>query len=297
MAEKMLEGLGVALVTPFNKDTSIDYEALEKLIEHVIKGGCDYLVALGTTGETPTLSYEEKVVVTRFIREKSAERVPLVLGVGGNSTSKVVEDIKRRDLEGYSAILSVTPYYNKPNQEGLFLHYKAISEASPLPIILYNVPGRTGVNLSAKTTLRLSELSKNIIGVKEASGKLEQAEEIIKNAPTGFSVISGDDASVAPLMQRGATGVISVLANAFPTIMKQLVTLCREYKYEEANTLQLKLQSIIGHLFEDGNPAGVKALLSKMGIVENILRLPLVPASKETEEKLFKETEELQRES
>lgn len=297
MAEKMLEGLGVALVTPFNKDTSIDYEALEKLIEHVIKGGCDYLVALGTTGETPTLSYEEKVVVTRFIREKSAERVPLVLGVGGNSTSKVVEDIKRRDLEGYSAILSVTPYYNKPNQEGLFLHYKAISEASPLPIILYNVPGRTGVNLSAKTTLRLSELSKNIIGVKEASGKLEQAEEIIKNAPTGFSVISGDDAAVAPLMQRGATGVISVLANAFPTIMKQLVTLCREYKYEEANTLQLKLQSIIGHLFEDGNPAGVKAILSKMGIVENILRLPLVPASKETEEKLFKETEELQRES
>ena len=297
MAELMLEGLGVALVTPFKKDLSIDFEALEKLIEHVISGGCDYLVALGTTGETPTLTFEEKVLVTRFIREKAAGRLPLILGIGGNSTAKVIEEIKRRDLEGYTAILSVTPYYNKPNQKGLYLHYKAISEASPLPLVLYNVPGRTGVNLSAQTTLKLAEDSHNIVGVKEASGKLEQSEEIIKNVRKEFFLISGDDAAVAPLMQKGASGVISVLANAFPSRMKKLVNLCQEQRFKEAFELQHKLQSIIGHLFEDGNPAGVKSILSQMGMIQNILRLPLVAVSPGIEEKLYQETEELLRES
>lgn len=294
MAEKLSEGLGVALVTPFNKDFSIDYGSIERLIEHVINGGCDYLVVLGTTGETPTLTTEEKVSVTRFIRERVGGRLPLVLGIGGNSTAKVVEDIKRRDLEGYSAILSVTPYYNKPNQEGLYQHYKLISAASPLPILLYNVPGRTGVNLSAKTTLRLANHSSKIIGVKEASGSLQQSEEIIKNSPKGFAVISGDDGAVATLMQHGAVGVISVLGNAFPSVMKRLVSLCSAHKYEEAYILQQKLQSLIGHLFEDGNPAGVKFVLSKMGLIENVLRLPLVPVSKNLEDKLLKEAEEIE---
>ena len=293
MAEMKFEGLGVALVTPFNKDFSIDYEALEGLLNHVVSGGSDYLVVLGTTGEPPTLTLEEKIVVTQFIKEKTAGNIPLVLGIGGNSTSKVIEDIIRRDLDGYSAILSVTPYYNKPNQEGLFQHYKAISEASPLPVILYNVPGRTGVNLSADTTTRLSHTSEKIIGVKEASGKIEQTEEIIKNARNGFCVISGDDGCTAALMKRGAKGVISVLGNAFPGIVKKLVTLCQENKNTEAEEFQKSLQPIIGHLFEDGNPGGVKTVLAKMGLMNNVLRLPLVPVSRSTEERLYKEVERL----
>lgn len=294
MEKTNLDGLGVALATPFNKDFSIDYESLERLIEHVINGGCDYLVVLGTTGETPTLSDAEKVLVTRFVCEKTAERVPLVLGIGGNCTTKVIEEIQKRDLEGYSAILSVTPYYNKPTQEGLYRHYQAIGESSPLPIILYNVPGRTGVNLTADTTVRLSSLSQKFIGVKEASGNLEQSEKIISNSLSDFKVISGDDALVTALMRRGAVGVISVLANAFPTVMKKLVVLCREGKFSEAEVLQLKLKSIIGHLFEDGNPAGVKAILSIMGLAQNILRLPLVPVNQKIEEKLRNEISEVQ---
>ena len=296
MAEINLAGLGVALVTPFNKDFSIDFEGIEKLLDHLIKGGCDYLVVLGTTGEPPTLTYEEKIIVTRFIREKVDDRLPLVLGIGGNSTTKVIEDIKKRDLEGYSAILSVTPYYNKPNQEGLYQHYKAISDASPLPLILYNVPGRTGVNLSAETAIRLSYYTDNIIGIKEASGNLKQSEEIIKKSRKGFTVISGDDGYTKPLMEIGAKGVISVLANAYPNIVKRLVKLCQDKEYSKAETLQETLKSIIGHLFEDGNPGGVKALLNRMDMIENVLRLPLVAVSKSTEEKLFKEAEKIEKE-
>ena len=294
MADLKIDGLGVALTTPFKEDLSIDYESLEQLIDYVINGGCDYLVALGTTAETPCLSYEEKLIVTKFIKEKNDGRVNLVLGIGGNNTAQVIEEIKRRDLDGYEAILSVTPYYNKPTQEGLYRHYKAISEASPLPVILYNVPGRTGVNLSADTTIRLSNLPSNICGIKEASGKTEQCERIINGAHQGFKLISGDDGSISPLMKIGASGVISVLANAFPQKVRKLVDLCKAKRFDEAEVLQNKMQSIIGHLFEDGNPAGVKALLAQKGIMKNILRLPLVPVSSRIEEKLYIEAEELE---
>lgn len=283
-------GLGIALVTPFKQDLSIDFEALGNIIEHVIRGGCDYLVALGTTAETPTLSLEEKKEVTRFIKDKVNQRVSLVLGIGGNNTKGVINDILSRDLSGYSAILSVAPYYNKPTQEGLFQHFKAISEASPLPIILYNVPGRTGVNMTARTTLRLANHSKNICGIKEASGNLEQSREILSQVPPSFSLISGNDSDTTPLMRMGGKGVISVLANAFPAEVKKLVSMCKESKYEEAIKFQESLKPLIGYLFEDGNPAGVKAALAHLCLAQNILRLPLVPVSKEVERKLAKET-------
>ena len=288
MADICLDGLGVALITPFQKDLSIDFKALESLIEHVVGGGVDYVVVLGTTAETPTLTKEEKVTLISFVREKINGRVPLILGIGGNNTMAVVDDILTADLRGYEAILSVTPYYNKPSQEGLFQHYKVISEASPLPILLYNVPGRTGTNLTSRTTLRLANLSKKICGVKEASGNMEQAYEIIKEAPKGFSLVSGDDASIYCLMKKGAKGVVSVLANAFPKEVKKLVDLCDSQSFEEAELYQAKLDTIIKHLFTDGNPAGVKSLLSEMGMIHNILRLPLVPASREVSDQLSK---------
>ena len=292
MADIRFDGLGVALITPFHKDLSIDFEALGELIENLISGGCNYLVVLGTTAETPTLSFDEKQEVARYVREKTGGRIPLVLGIGGNNTSGVIEDINKRDLDGYSAILSVTPYYNKPTQEGLFLHYKAIAENSPLPIILYNVPGRTGVNLSSRTTIRLANLSDKIIGVKEASGNFDQCKEIIQNTPTKFQLISGDDAATCALMKTGGCGVISVLANAFPKEVKRLVNLCHNKEFEQAQIYQTSMLSLISHLFEDGNPAGVKSILYKMGRIENVLRLPLVPVSNEVEDKLERATKE-----
>lgn len=292
MADLILNGAGVALVTPFNADLSVDFESLEKVIEHIVDGGCDYIVALGTTAETPTLSYKEKIEVTKFVKNKINGKIPLVIGIGGNNTNGVIQDIATRDLEGYSAILSVTPYYNKPTQEGLFQHFKAISESSPLPIILYNVPGRTGVNLTAETTLRLSELP-NICGIKEASGNIVQCEEILKKGNEGFFVTSGDDALTCDLMKKGGVGVISVLANAFPKEVKSLVRLCQQNNYPEASKLQNLLNPFIGNLFEDGNPAGVKAVLSKIGLLKNVLRLPLVPVSKRLDEKLEKEAKKL----
>ncbi|MCH5240405.1 MAG: 4-hydroxy-tetrahydrodipicolinate synthase [Muribaculaceae bacterium] len=282
-------GLGVALVTPFKRDFSIDYDSLKKVINFVIEGGCDYIVALGTTAETPTLTREEKDEITSFIRKETGGRIPLVLGIGGNNTQRVIRNIEQRDLEGYSAILSVTPYYNKPTQEGLFQHFKAISESSPLPIILYNVPGRTGVNMTSNTTLRLALSSPKFIGIKEASGKLDQSQEIIKGAPAGFSLISGNDSDTAAIMAMGGSGVISVLGNVLPSNMKKLVELCRNLKFDEATELQMRLNPLIKYLFEDGNPAGVKCLLSKSGLVENFLRLPLVGVSDTIKEKLEKE--------
>lgn len=289
MAEAKIDGLGVALVTPFREDLSIDYKSLGTIIEHIISGGCDYIVVLGTTAETPTLSLREKEEVARFICDITAGRVPLVIGIGGNNTKGVIDDIKSRNLTGYSAILSVTPYYNKPTQEGLFQHFKAIAEASPLPILLYNVPGRTGVNLTAKTTLRLARFSDKFCGIKEASGKLDQCEEIIKDAPAHFKVISGDDALVSKMMRIGGKGVISVIANAYPALMKEMVEDCQNSRRENADTCQEKLLPLIRDIFEDGNPAGVKAILAKMGMIRNVLRLPLVSVSKEVEKKLEKE--------
>ena len=290
MADTKLEGLGVALVTPFKEDFSIDYSGLERLIEHVIEGGCDYIVALGTTAETPTLSREEKNALTQFIKEKVSGRLPLVIGIGGNNTYGVIEEIRSRDLTGYEAILSVVPYYNKPTQEGLYQHFRTISEASPIPILLYNVPGRTGVNLTAKTTIKIYRDSKNIIGIKEASGNISQSEEIIKGTDNNFKLISGNDSDTFSLMDLGARGVISVLANAYPKEVKKLVTLCQNKETTEAKNYQESLQTLIKNLFIDGNPAGVKALLSQMNIVKNILRLPLVPVSKEIEKELIKST-------
>ena len=280
MAEQNLNGLGVALVTPFHKDKSIDYESLAGLIDHVIEGGCDYIVALGTTAETPTLTTEEKIILTDYIREQNSGRVPLVIGIGGNNTKGLCEELKSRDLTGYSAVLSVTPYYNKPTQEGLYAHYSALAESSPLPILLYNVPGRTGVNMTARTTLRLAEAGGDkFCGIKEASGNLEQVREILASAPEGFKVMSGDDSLTCRFMRLGANGVISVLANAYPAQVRRLVSLGEAECHKDAEQLQQDLQEFTDLLFVDGNPAGIKCALSQIGLIENELRLPLVRVS------------------
>ncbi|MCH5225237.1 MAG: 4-hydroxy-tetrahydrodipicolinate synthase [Muribaculaceae bacterium] len=286
MAHDFLKGLGVALVTPFRQDKSIDYEALERIVERTINGGCDYLVALGTTAETPTLSLEEKEKITRFIVEKAQGRIPLIVGIGGNNTKAVADDIRNRDLSGYSAILSVTPYYNKPTQEGLYRHFMYIAETSPLPIILYNVPGRTGVNMTANTTLRLSAACSNIIGIKEASGNHIQCEEIMKGCRDDFHLISGNDPDTVSLMKKGASGVISVLANVLPDKMKIIVDNCLKSNYSEAERMNYFLNPLMGQLFEEGNPAGIKAMLSAWGLIENILRLPLVAVNPHLENKI-----------
>lgn len=293
MAEVRLKGLGVALVTPFNEDLSIDYPSLERLIEHVIEGGCDYIVALGTTAETPTLSKDEKREITSFIRLKTAGRVPLVIGIGGNNTQGVIQEIKETDTSGFCAILSVTPYYNKPNQEGLYRHYEAISKESQLPIVLYNVPKRTGVNLSAKTTIRLASDFPNICAVKEASGDLNQAEEIAKNTAESFLVISGDDGNACEMMQCGGVGLISVLANAFTDKVRDMIHHCEAGKPEYALSLKKELEPIISHIFEEGNPAGIKSALSHLGLIKNYLRLPLIPVSEPVDSKIKKACQQL----
>ncbi len=293
MANFNLEGTGVALVTPFKADKSIDFGALGRLIDYQIESGIDFLVVLGTTGETPTLSGEEKNQIINFVRSHAADRVPLVLGLGGNNTMAIVKELKESNFEGFSAILSVVPPYNKPSQEGLFQHYSAIAEASPLPVILYNVPGRTGVNMTAETTLRLANAHKNIIGVKEASGNFVQIEEIIKNKPDHFEVISGDDGITYPLMTLGAKGVISVIANAFPKEFGQMVRKCLRGDFKGALPLHFQFTELFNLMFVDGNPAGVKATLNALGMIENELRLPLVPTRLSTNEKIHAICEQL----
>jgi 4-hydroxy-tetrahydrodipicolinate synthase len=283
MTEVSLKGLGVAMITPFNDDGSIDYEALSRLIDYQLDNGTDYIVALGTTAETPTLSKDEKKEVSRFIVKKVDGRVPIVLGVGGNNTLALVEELKRSDFSGISAILSVTPYYNKPTQEGLYQHYKALSEASPLPLILYNVPGRTGVNMTSETTLRIANDCSKVIAIKEASGKLDQIEEIIKGSPKGFSVISGDDAVTTAVIDMGGIGVISVFGNAFPKEMSWLVDCALKGDSINArNKMEEDFNELFHLIFIEGNPAGVKSILSQKGIIKNRLRLPLVPVSDKT---------------
>ncbi|MCM1377061.1 MAG: 4-hydroxy-tetrahydrodipicolinate synthase [Clostridium sp.] len=281
-----LEGLGVALVTPFNEDKSIDFNALGKVVDFCVDNNADFLVVLGTTGETPTLFPGERQDVKDFIRKQTDGRIPLVLGMGGNNTAAIVADLQNEDLSGFDAILSVVPYYNKPSQEGLYQHYKAIADASPLPVILYNVPGRTGVNLTAQTTLRLARDFPNIIGIKEASGNFPQIEEIIKNKPQSFNVISGDDGITFPLMTLGATGVISVIGNAFPKEFGKMVRLCLKGEFDKALPLHFKFTELFNLLFVDGNPAGVKCTLNAMGLIKNELRLPLVPTRLSTNEKI-----------
>lgn len=275
-------GMGVALVTPFNKNKEIDYSALKRVIDHVVDNGADFLVALGTTGETPALFPEEKAKIKDFIRSHTNGRIPLVIGVGGNNTAEIVKQLKEDDLSGYSAILSVVPPYNKPSQEGLFCHFKAIAEASSLPVILYNVPGRTGVNMTADTTLRLAREVHGIIGIKEASGNIHQIQRLLREKPEDFTVLSGDDGMTYPLMTLGAQGVISVLGNAYPKEFSEMVHLCLEGNYIEAVDYHYKFREIIRLLFADGNPAGVKCVMHDMGLIENVLRLPLVPVCENT---------------
>lgn len=287
MARHMnLKGMGVALITPFKHDKSIDFPALARLLEHIIQNGADYIVVLGTTAETATLDESERESVKQFVVERVNQRVPLVLGVGGNNTKALTDYLGHNDFSAFKAILSVVPYYNKPSQEGIYQHYKAIAEASPLPVILYNVPGRTGVNMISETTLRLAHNFENIIGIKEASGNIAQMDDIIKNKPSDFMVISGDDGITFPLITLGAVGVISVIGNAFPKEFSRMVRLALEGDYQKALLIHHRFTELFRLLFVDGNPAGVKCLLNAKGFIENELRLPLVPTKITTYEKI-----------
>src|ERR1035437_5083998 len=277
-------GTGVAIVTPFNKDNSVDYKSLGKLVNHIIKGGVEYIVVIGTTGESVTLSKEEKKSIISFIIENVNKRVPIVLGLGGNNTQEILNSLKvKSDFKNIDAILSVSPYYNKPNQRGIYEHYKAIAKESPVPIILYNVPGRTSSNITADTTLTLAKDFKNIIAIKEASGNLEQCMKIIKHKPNSFSVISGDDMLTLPMIASGADGVISVVANAFPKDFSEMTRQILACNVKDAQKLHYKLTDIIEQLFADGNPSGVKAALELFNITSANLRLPLVRVNKATQ--------------
>jgi len=271
-----LIGTGVALVTPFKKDFSVDTEALTKITNHVIEGGVEYLVILGTTAESATLNAEEKEVVIQTIVAANKGRVPMVLGVGGNNTAKVVEELKTRNLSQFAAILSVSPYYNKPTQEGIYQHFKAVSEASPIPIIVYNVPGRTSSNMLPTTVIRLANDFKNIIGIKEAAGDIVQAMKLIQTKPEGFLVISGDDMITLPMVLAGGAGVISVIGEGFPKEFSEMVRLGLNKKVDEAYKLHYKLADSIDMIFEQGNPAGIKEVFKHLGLSENTVRLPLV---------------------
>jgi len=286
MADINLKGMGVALVTPFRQDESVDFEALGKLVDYQLQNGTDYLVVLGTTAETPTLTEEEKKQVVDLVISKVRGRIPIVLGVGGNCTRAVVEKLKTDNFDGIDAILTVVPYYNKPSQEGIYQHYKAVAASTNLPIVLYNVPGRTGVNMTAETTLRIARECKNVVAVKEASGNITQMDDIIKNKPENFSVISGDDGITFPLITLGAVGVISVIGNAFPKEFSRMTRLALAGDYDSARTIHHKFTELFDLLFVDGNPAGVKSMLHMMGFMENKLRLPLVPTRITTFEKI-----------
>lgn len=289
MARMNLSGMGVALITPFKADKSIDYDALAKLIEYQIGSGTHYLVVLGTTAETPSLTSQEKQQIRKFVIERVAGRIPLVLGLGGNNTLGVIEEMKAmEELKEFSAILSVVPYYNKPSQEGIYQHYKAIAANSPVPVILYNVPGRTGVNMTAETTLRIANDCPNVIGIKEASGNISQMDDIIKHKQKDFMVISGDDGITFPLITLGAVGVISVIGNAFPREFSKMVRLGLAGDFDGARAIHHRFTELFELLFVDGNPAGVKCALADMGMIENELRLPLVPTRVATYEKIHR---------
>ncbi len=290
--KEKLSGVGVAMITPFTTDGRIDYKALARMIDYVIEGGVDYIVALGTTAETPTLYMPERAVIAMFIANQIAGRVPLVIGCGGNSTSEVLDQLREFDLRSADAILSVTPYYNKPSQEGLFQHFRTVSEHSPLPVILYNIPGRAGVNMTAETTLRLAREVPNIVGIKEASGNIEQMQRIIDARPEDFLVLSGDDAMTIPLMRRGGNGVISVAANAFPKKFSECVGYAKRGEFDRADEAYRPLDEAVKALFAEGNPVGVKCALSAMGLIDSRVRLPLVegsPALRAEFEKLIEE--------
>lgn len=286
MVEKRLKGMGVALITPFNEDGSVDFDSLMKLVDYQLQNGTDFLCVLGTTAETPTLTAEEKREIKNKVIERVNGRIPILLGVSSNCTQNVIDYVQSEDLRGVDALLAAVPYYNKPSQEGIYQHYKAIAEATKLPLVLYNVPGRTGVNMTAQTTLRLARDFDNIIAIKEASGNITQMDDIIKNKPEGFDVISGDDGITFPLITLGAVGVISVIGNAFPKEFSRMVRLSLNGDYKNARTIHHQFTELFNLLFVDGNPAGVKAMLNMMGMINNRLRLPLVPTRITTYERM-----------
>lgn len=282
----IFHGLGIALVTPFKPNGEVDYEALRRLIDYQLDNGADFFAILATTSESPCLSAEEKETIAHTIIDHVAGRARILKYCGGNNTAAVVDEIKHADWKGVDGILSICPYYNKPSQEGLYQHFKAIAEVCPLPIVLYNVPGRTGVNLKAETTVRIAKDFDNIVAIKEASGSLEQVDEIIKNKPKNFEVISGDDALTFPMIASGAVGVISVIGNALPKEFSQMIRLEFRGEYEPARVIHHQFTELYKLLFVDGNPAGCKALLNDMGLIENVLRLPLVHTRIETKQKM-----------
>ena len=286
MAQNIFKGLGIALITPFKADGSVDYDSLERLLNYQIDNGADFLCILATTGETPCLSREEKNSITDLVKRVVRGRIPILKYCGGNNTAQVLEEMRNSDWSGIDGILSICPYYNKPSQEGLYQHFKAIAKESPLRLVLYNVPGRTGVNMKAETTVRLAKDFPNIVGVKEASGSLEQVDEIIKNKPDNFNVISGDDALTFSMVASGAVGVISVIGNALPAQFSKMIRLEFNGEYDAARKIHHCFTELYKLLFVDGNPAGVKALLNDMGMIENVLRLPLVPTTITTKQKM-----------
>lgn len=277
--QKILTGTGVALVTPFKSNAEVDLDALGRVIDHVINGGVEYVVTLGTTGETPTLSKEEKIAIIQYTYEKVAGRVPVVVGVGGNDTMNLIKDLETFPLEKSVAVLSASPYYNKPSQEGIYQHYKMLAAVSPKPIILYNVPGRTGRNVNADTTIRLAKEVKNIAGIKEASGDMGLCMQILRDAPKGFFVVSGDDSLALPQIACGMTGVITVAGNAFPKDFSDMVRHCLKNEFTSARVINERLIEAYDLMFAENNPAGVKAFMAEMGLLENNLRLPMVPLS------------------
>lgn len=286
MAHNIFKGLGIALITPFTLDGKVDYKSLRRLLDYQLANGADFLCILATTGEAPCLTKEEKEELTSFIKGVVGGRIPILKYCGGNNTAAVVDEIKTTDWTGIDGILSICPYYNKPSQDGLYQHFKAIAEASPLPIVLYNVPGRTGINMKAETTVKLAKDFSNIVAIKEASGSLEQVDEIIKNKPDNFDVISGDDALTFSMIASGAAGVISVIGNALPKEFSRMIRLEFNGEYEPARKIHHMFTELYSLLFVDGNPAGCKALLNDMGMIENVLRLPLVPTTITTKQKM-----------
>jgi 4-hydroxy-tetrahydrodipicolinate synthase len=292
---KKFRGTGVAIVTPFKNDSSIDFAALGRMVNHVINGGVNYIVVMGTTGESATLTKDEKKAIISYVVEVTDNRVPLVTGIGGNSTQEVINCVRYANLTGVDGILSVAPYYNKPNQRGLFQHFKAIATCSPIPVIMYNVPGRTCSNISSETCLELAHECDNIVAIKEASGDITQIMRIIKDKPDSFSVISGDDMMTIPIIASGGSGVISVLANAFPAATSELVTNSLKSNFKSAREIQLRYLEMIELLFIDGNPAGVKAMLNIMNLCQNNLRLPLVPVNRAIYSRIQKAIDEVKK--
>ena len=286
MEKKELHGMGVAMVTPFDATGVVDHEVLARLVDYQIASRTDFLCVLGTTAETPTLSEEEQLAVRKTVVERNAGRLPILLGCGGNCTHKIVNKLAKDKMDDVDALLSVVPYYNKPTQAGMYAHFKAIAESTEVPIILYNVPGRTGVNMLPETTLRLAADCKNVVGIKEASGNMEQIEYILRNRPEGFKVFSGDDGITLLLIKNGADGVISVIGNAYAEEFAQLVHLAHAGNFDEAELIDNRLSELYRLIFVDGNPAGIKCLMELRGMLQNVLRLPLVPATLATRDKI-----------